>query len=623
MWTLDYDDAIFMRTEEKPEDLIAGSFYKLELHRYVKEVLPGLVRFKPELSYLQFKKIIALCQKESDKSGFSLTVSDALKNYIEERETYIYIRSRLGVELKNHDSKLLSRYNEYKIVVDNAMERKLRERQMWDSFFMCTMQKSANFSVPGSGKTASVLGMYCYLRSKKLVKRIVVICPKNAFGSWIDEFTACFGDIEPLNVLNIHDTRFTNNKKRLTALQYDAGVCNLILVNYESAGILIEGILPLVNSNALLVFDEVHRVKRINGKYAKQALRIANNASYVVTLTGTPIPNSYSDLYNLLHILYPNEYDEFFDLSVSMLRKPKVKEIDDINEKIQPFFCRTTKEQLGVPPANEDALMNMNASEAENRLFEILKIRYSKKQLVLLIRLMQMENDPKMLLEKLDLKDFDYLMDDTVESDEIEYANYTEDVQALINAIGTTTKFGHCVQLAESLVDQGKTVIIWCIFVHSINKLSSALRKIGIKTHCIYGEVNLEERQRILEKFRKGEIQVLLTNPNTLAESISLHNVCHDAIYYEYNYNLVHLLQSKDRIHRLGLPKEQYTQYYYETVYYQVENGSWSLDEAIYERLKTKERIMLDAIAERKLEIMSTSEEDLRIIFNKLNLDNI
>ena len=33
---------------------------------------------------------------------------------------------------------------------------------------MCAMQKSANFSVPGSGKTASVLGMYAYLRASFL-----------------------------------------------------------------------------------------------------------------------------------------------------------------------------------------------------------------------------------------------------------------------------------------------------------------------------------------------------------------------------------------------------------------------------------------------------------------------
>ena len=67
----------------------------------------------------------------------------------------------------------------------------------------------------------------------------------------------------------------------------------------------------------------------------------------------------------------------------------------------------------------------------------------------------------------------------------------------------------------------------------------------------------------IINKFRNKELDVLITNPHTLAESISLHSVCHNAIYYEYSYNLVHLLQSKDRIHRLGLAEDQYTQYYF------------------------------------------------------------
>ena len=118
--------------------------------------------------------------------------------------------------------------------------------------------------------------------------------------------------------------------------------------------------------------------------------------------------------------------------------------------------------------------------------------------------------------------------------------------------------------------------------------------------------------------FRSGQIQVLLTNPHTLAESVSLHSVCHDAVYFEYSYNLVHLLQSKDRIHRLGLPEGQYTQYYYLETGYQTDDGPWSMDQAIYDRLKEKEQIMLDAIDNHVLETMPTSEEDLEIIFAKL-----
>ena len=74
---------------------------------------------------------------------------------------------------------------------------------------------------------------------------------------------------------------------------------------------------------------------------------------------------------------------------------------------------------------------------------------------------------------------------------------------------------------------------------------------------------------------------------------------------------------SKDRIHRLGLPDDQYTQYYYHQLSYHTEDGSWSLGEEVYKRLKEKEQIMLDAIDNHVLEAMPTSDEDLEMIFSK------
>ena len=61
-----------------------------------------MVRFKPALTYIDYKKVIALCQREADKQQFSLVVSDALLTHIESRELHINVRSRLGVELKEH-----------------------------------------------------------------------------------------------------------------------------------------------------------------------------------------------------------------------------------------------------------------------------------------------------------------------------------------------------------------------------------------------------------------------------------------------------------------------------------------------------------------------------------------
>jgi hypothetical protein len=46
---------------------------------------------------------------------------------------------------------------------------------------------------------------------------------------------------------------------------------------------------------------------------------------------------------------------------------------------------------------------------------------------------------------------------------------------------------------------------------------------------------------------------VLVTNPASCSESISLHSSCHNAIYLDRTYDCALFLQSIDRIHRLGL----------------------------------------------------------------------
>ena len=73
-------------------------------------------------------------------------------------------------------------------------------------------------------------------------------------------------------------------------------------------------------------------------------------------------------------------------------------------------------------------------------------------------------------------------------------------------------------------------------------------------------------------------------------------------------------------IHRLGFPEGQYTQYTYLLLMYETEDGPWSMDAAVLERLCEKERTMLQAIDNQVLEIQPTSEEDLELIFGKLRI---
>lgn len=121
-----------------------------------------------------------------------------------------------------------------------------------------------------------------------------------------------------------------------------------------------------------------------------------------------------------------------------------------------------------------------------------------------------------------------------------------------------------------------------------------------------------------IKGFKSGGFDVLITNPHTLAESISLHSICHDALYFKYSYNLVHLLQSKDHIHRLWLRDNQYTQYYYMQDMFEYEGKQVSIDEEVYNRLMEKEKIMLSAFDNNSMEEVTTSEENLKLIFGKM-----
>ena len=594
-------------------------FFKSKIKHKVDSIENNVIYFNIDLVYPDFVRINNILEKKAKMLECEYYATERLKDYINERNLYIDKRAKLGIELKTDDANLQDRYSQFKEIVDNQMERQLRDKQMKDAFFMCAMMRSGNFSVPGSGKTSSALAVFSFLKYRDLVDRVVMIGPKNAFGSWIDEFQACFGDKMQLDYFSIQDGSYNRPEDKRYALKFDTGNCNLFLFNYESVANYVEEISDIVSKRTLLVFDEVHKVKAINGQRATAALEVAKSAVYTIAMTGTPIPNTYLDLYNLLHILYPYEYKEFFGFDTSYLRDPFPTDIDIINKKIQPFFCRTTKKELQVPDVNPDIISRIKVTANEQKLFEIIAKKYQKNKLALFIRMLQMESNPKMLLQKIDLKDFSGVLDLQTDINLIDFVDYADEVKTLIEDIGITSKKKECLSLTEKLVNENKKVVIWCIFVDSIRSIKASLESMGIKAECIMGEVALEDRIALTNAFKDGKYDVLITNPHTLAESVSLHHVCHDAIYYEYSYNLVHLLQSKDRIHRLGLKEGQYTQYYYiQAVFKNQFLDEFSMDEEVYLRLKDKEEIMLKAIDDNELEPVYTPEQDLELIFKNL-----
>ena len=87
-----------------------------------------------------------------------------------------------------------------------------------------------------------------------------------------------------------------------------------------------------------------------------------------------------------------------------------------------------------------------------------------------------------------------------------------------------------------------------------------------------------------------------------------MHKQVHNAVYFEYNYNLTYMLQSRDRIHRLGLKEGEKTRYWYLMTTSEREYHNF-IDKKIYMRIKDKEKMMLETIDKGILEPSYSDKE--------------
>ena len=73
-------------------------------------------------------------------------------------------------------------------------ERPLKHHQILSYKHLVTLGNTANFSVPGAGKTTVMLAAYSYFKQKGWVDTIMIIGPVNCFDSWSEDYEKVFQD---------------------------------------------------------------------------------------------------------------------------------------------------------------------------------------------------------------------------------------------------------------------------------------------------------------------------------------------------------------------------------------------------------------------------------------------
>lgn len=552
------------------------------------------------------------------------------------------------IKIKNDELKESDLFKNYKKRCDDLLKITLIDYQYKSSFLLATAKSGFDFSVPGSGKTIIAYATYAYLRDENKIDNIIIIGPKNAYNAWFEEYITCFGikpDFENLSDENIKVAQnylnsSINNHKEVTFINIEK-IRNLRneLINFLSA------------SSCMLVIDEGHKVKNPNASSTKVAMDLAKYSNYKIILTGTPMPNGYEDLFSLTYIINP--FKQILPFNYSQLRKFTVRGVKESDEEIimsslYPYYSRVSKKYL----INRGELLppkyNINYSEMEEDqryLYDFLDgllADYKNKweleferilMKAILIRKMQVSSNPKLLRKSL-ISSFEELKSDLVyseESDEITNEMIEElkrklaiadeiinkdlnnsvvggIVKKYINDEILVNKNVLAIELTKKLVDNNKKVILWDTFVENMDTLKSMLKhSYGIESGIINGTIVGEERQNVINSFRYSNLMVLIASPATLAESISLHKCCQNAIYVNRNFNAAQFIQSKDRIHRINMPDGLTANYIF------LLNRD-SVDEGISERLDLKESRMLRILDSDYIQIGELENQDNSIM---------
>ncbi len=551
----------------------------------------------------------------------------------EEYNFAVFSKKALDVRNNNIDSNELKEFAD--ILSTTSFKRTLMPYQLLASYHLALSQNECNFSVPGSGKTTTVLAAYEYLRKcaneNKRVNNLLVIGPLSSFIAWKDEYKECFG-VFPKTLEIRGGVKEEQVRKELIQGRVDL---DLILISYGSLASKIDTIKQfLSDKKVMVVLDEAHRIKNVDGGVqSTNAMSLAPLASSRVILTGTPAANSYVDLYNLFTFIWPTKNVIGYSIGAlnNMSSNPNDGRVTDLINKISPYFIRIKKSDLKLPEPNfhepimvdmgpvqqaiYDAIVEMAVKRFED---DTLSSAFKKSAA---IRLRQASSNPSLLKKPLQGL-FTYDEDDDgyqeVYDDEIDVDNKIIDLINNYDSLEIPPRLIKLLSLTKSLLDNNQKVIIWCEFIDTCERVSEYLKANGIKNNILYGKTSQEDRETIISAFKdplNNDFKVVVANPHAVGESISLHKACHNAIYYEMGFNAGVYMQSKDRIHRVGLPKDCETNYYFI-------QSTDSVDSNIYDRVLTKEEKMIKIIESEEIPLISNNiefendpdEDDIKLI---------
>lgn len=353
----------------------------------------------------------------------------------------------------------------------------------------------------GGGKTLSSIMAAYSLPGPRLV-----VCPASLKLNWAKEIEMV--DLD--GKIHIIRDKGIDEKADWNIINYD------ILEKYFE---------ELNNVNwKVIIFDEAHYMKAVSNsgkpdsKRADYGMKLGLKAPYVFSLTGTPITNRPKDIFNLLklsdHILSRN----FFNFAQN--------------------YCCATHNGWG---------WDFNGSSNEEELHEKIKpymLRRLKKDMLDLP-----EKIRRFIPVEIDLNEYNKLVEEYMKKrpyleSQGEHLVYLTSMKHIL----AQAKTKHSIEIAKTIVDAGKSVVIFTCYDKVVQDVMEAFEGNVVK---ITGDDSDIEREQAKVSFQMGEKQVLVANIIAGGVGITLIEA-KQLIFNDFDWVPANHLQAEDRIHRIG-----------------------------------------------------------------------
>lgn len=388
------------------------------------------------------------------------------------------------------------------------------------------------FDEQGSGKTVMTIAAFDELRVAGEIDAMIVVCPKSMVSEWPKDIARFLGP-----ECRIEMAEGGQRQKYETAQRK----FDVLVTNYEGVAPMLLNLMASASTRRyLLVVDESYYLK--NGESVRSEIveKLRAKCQKCFVLCGTPAPNSAHDLVNQFDLA-----DLGYTFGGFKKSNNPAGDWDRIASLVDTkgvFIRRLKPDILQHVPEKNFHVVSVDLTGKQALMYE-----KAKSELELKLRSLNNESFKKSL------------------------ATYFQRRAALLqicscpSAIDPTAsevpaKYIVLDELLESLIPQGRKVVLWSFYKKSLDEIMARYSR--YRPVRIDGSVSSSAARRdAVRSFQEDPSTMLFVgNPAAAGAGITLH-ASYDAVYISYSNQAAHYLQSLDRIHRRGQVADEVNYY--------------------------------------------------------------